>query len=60
MLFLLQLMLGKIAPFRGKLIFSSSLVLLAVVILMQNSIPAAYYCPLTNPTVLARKFNPVR
>jgi hypothetical protein len=60
MLSLLQLMLGKTAPFRGKLIFPSSLVLLAFVLLMQKSIPAAYYCPLTNPTVLARKLNPVR
>ena len=60
MLFLLQLMLGEIAPLRGKLIISSPHVLFAVVVLMRRSISAVQYCPLTNPTVLARKLNPVR
>ena len=40
MLFLLQLMLGEIAPIRGKLIISSSLVLFAILVHMQKTISA--------------------
>jgi hypothetical protein len=40
MLFLLQLMLGEIAPIRGKLIISSSLVLFAILVQMQKTISA--------------------